>query len=151
MMDAPPTAERERFARLVDRYARFWAISAVPIVVIALADLATASPLDDRWLDIGLLAAAAFGLLGAAWLRRVVRGLRSGELPRAASPVRWGRNVIGIIAVVGVNAGIGYLFGGPLGGIALPLATVLLGGISAWLGLRMRRRLRMSDDVGGHS
>ena len=124
---------------------------ALPIVVMALADLATAFLIDDRWLDIGLLLAAALGLLGAVWLRRLVRGLRSGELPRASSPVRWGRNVIGIGAVLGVSAGIGYLFGGPLVGIALPLATVLLFGISGRLGLRMRRRLRMSDDVGGHS
>ena len=150
-MDALPAARREKLSSQLERFARLLAVALLPTAVIALVDLATGFLLDDRLLDIGLLAAAAAGLWEAVWLRRFARGLRSGDLPRRSAPVRWGRNVTGIVALLAVNAGIGYLLGGKVGGIALPLGTMLLVGVSAVIGRRMRRGLRMSDDVREHS
>jgi hypothetical protein len=57
--------------------------------------------------------------------------------------VRRVRNLIGIVAVLAVNAGIGYLFGGTRGGIAFPLATILLGlGRGTFMNTRSRQRER---------
>jgi hypothetical protein len=150
-MDALPAARREKLASQLERFARHLPVALLPTAVIGLVDLATGFLLDDRLLDIGLLAAAVAGLWQAVRFRRFARGLRSDELPRRSAPVRWGRNVTGIVALLAVNAGIGYLVAGTVGGIALSLGTMLLVGASAVLGLRMRRRLRMSDDVREHS
>jgi len=146
-MDALPTAERDKLAHRFDRYARHSAVALLPIAVIALVDLATSSLLDDWRLDIGLLAAAALGLSGTVSLRRLARRLRSGEVPHRSTPALWVRAVTSTVASLDVSGGVGYLVGGTVLAIALPLATILLVGVSVGLGLRRRRR--MSDDLRG--
>jgi hypothetical protein len=142
MTDALPTAERERFAHLLDRYARYAAIGVMPIVVIALADLTTGSLGIGPLLDIGLLLSAA---VVPAMLHRLARRVRSGEMPS-----RW-RAVASSVVSLAVSGVVGYLIGGTVLAIAAPLASILLIGVAAVLGLGLRRRRRMSAEARGHS
>jgi hypothetical protein len=141
--DRLQAAEREKLARRFDKSARLAAIGLTPTLLVAVVDLATGALIDDRRLDLVLLASAGLGLSGAVSLRGFARRVRNDALPRESSPGLWARTAISILASVGVSSAIGYLVGGTVLAVAVPLALLLLSGVPVAIGLRRHRR--MSD------
>jgi hypothetical protein len=124
-----------------DRYTRRIVLAMIPIALIAVVDLPTGWLLDDRRLDIALVAALGMGLWGVYSLRRFATRLRADDLPARPTRRRWVGSFASLAASLALSAGLGYLIGGWLPAVLLPSATLILMAGSVAVGLRRRRRI----------
>lgn len=140
-MQDPSPAERTQVAERFDRYARHVLLAIIPIALIAAVDLPTGWLIDDRRIDIALLAAVAMALWGAYSLRRLGSRLRTGEFARRPTRRSWVLSLTSMAATLALTAVIGYLIGGWVAAVVLPSATIVLMAVSAAIGIRRRRRI----------
>lgn len=140
-MQDPSPAERTQVAERFDRYARHVLLAIIPIALIAAVDLPTGWLIDDRRIDIALLAAVAMALWGAYSLRRLGSRLRAGEPARRPTRRSWVLSLTSMAATLALTAVIGYLIGGWVAAVVLPSATIVLMAVSAAIGIRRRRRI----------
>ena len=140
-MPDPGPIERTKFAGRLERDAGYLMLALIAIALIAIVDLSTGSLLDDRRMDVALLALTAMAFWGAHSLRRIAERLRSGDLARRPTRRQWALDLASIATLLAVCAGVGYLVGGWVAAVALPTATIVLTAAAAAVGLRRRRRM----------
>jgi hypothetical protein len=133
--------ERTKFADRLERDARYLMLALIPIALIAIVDLSTGSLLDDRRIDIALLAGTAMAVWGAHSHRRMAERLRSGGFAERPTRRQWVLQLASVAVLLGLCAGMGYLIGGWVPAVLLPAATIILTAGSAAVGIRRRRRI----------
>ena len=140
MVDPDRTAEREAVAARMDKAARLAAICVIPLALIAAVDLASGSLLDDKRIDLVLLAATAMALWGLFSIGGVTRRIRSGEPAERLSTAGWIAVVASCFLTLAFTAGVGFLLGGRLLAVVLVSFVIVLTGWSVARGKRRRRR-----------
>jgi cytochrome bd-type quinol oxidase subunit 2 len=139
------TAERERVAAMFERYGRRAWLWTLPLVVIAVVDLATGYLGAGRRIDLALLGASAMSFYSSFSIRRLGRRFRQPEMPTRATRWAWMRGILSILVTLAAGAGIGYLIGGLVVAVVLPAATAAVMLFSIGLGLRLRRRRKRDE------
>jgi hypothetical protein len=137
----PGPIERSKFADRLDRSVRHLVLALIPIALIAVVDLSTGSLIDDRRIDIALLAATAMGLWGAYSLGRIAGRFRAGNVGWRNTRRQWVLQLASVAVLLGLCAGMGYLIGGWVPAVLLPAVTIVLTAGSAAVGIRRRRRI----------
>jgi hypothetical protein len=144
--DSASQANRDKLAEKFNRYSRHAVLGVIPIALIAIVDLFTGSLTADRRIDYALLAAAAMGLWSAYSQRRLARRFRSGAFPQRATPMLVVKAVASTLLSLAVSAGMGYLIGGWVFAVVLPVAAIVLIAIAFIWGKR-QRRARMEQEL----
>lgn len=135
-------AERAKLAKRFDRHALHLVLAAVLMASIALIDLSTSSPIDDRRTDIGLLAAAVLGISSSYSLRRLAKRFRTNDLSKPQTT--WTgvvRAVASTAASMALVGGIGYLMGGWVFAAIVTPATIILMAAAVTVAIHRRRRV----------
>ncbi len=135
-------AEREKLAKRFERHSRHTLFAIVPIGLIAVIDLATGSLTGDHNIDYGLLAITAMSLYSVFLLRRLAGRFRRNDFPQRATPMLWLKSIGSIVTSLAVSAGIGYLVGGWVLAVVIPMGAAVTITIAVVVGRRRRRRVR---------
>jgi hypothetical protein len=138
----PGPIEHAKLADLLDRSARQVVLAIIPIALIAVVDLSTGWLLDDRRMDIALLAITAMLIWSAYSFRRRAERLRSGDFGERPTRRKWLLELASLAALLAMCAGIGYLIGDWVPAIAFPAATIVLTAGAVAVGVRRGRRRR---------
>jgi hypothetical protein len=139
-VDPDRAAEREATANRLDKAARHIVIGVIPLAVIAVVDLASGSLMDDKRLDLVVLAGMATGLWGAFSTRKMARRIRSGEPAERPSTARLVAAIASTFLSLAFPAVVGYLVGGWVAAVVLLSFMIVLTACSIAIGLRRRRR-----------
>jgi hypothetical protein len=130
---------------MFERYGRRAWLWTLPLVVIAVVDLATDYLGVGRRIDVALLAVSAMGFYSSFSIRRLGRRFRQPETPTRATPWVWMRGILSILVTLAAGAGLGYLIGGLVVAVVLPAATAAVMLFSIGLGFRLRSRRRREE------
>jgi hypothetical protein len=136
------TAGEERVAALLVKNERLSLGLGIFLVAVAVADLFTGSLIDNKRIDVALLALAAMIVSGVFSRRRLAARFRRGEMRGPATPrtyIRFGLKEAMSLVFVGA---VGYLLGGWIVAIILPALALATGAVAVGIGLRRRRRRR---------
>ena len=140
-MPEPGPVDRREFADRLDRSTRYLVLAIIPIALIAVVDLTTGWLIDERRMDIALLAAVAMVLWGAYSFRRLAGRLRAGDFGRRPTRRKWVIELVETAVLLAVCAAIGYLIGGWVPAVVLPAAVIVVTAGSTAVGIRRRRRI----------
>jgi hypothetical protein len=132
-------AALERLERL-ERRLRHWGLLLVPIVVVALVDLALGQPIDDSRIDVALLVAAAAGVYSVYSLHRAVGRIRGGRGGEQPTTITWIKLAASLLIGLACVAGFGYLLGGWTTAIVMATFVAISTAASLVVGLMLRRR-----------
>jgi hypothetical protein len=135
-------ATPEKQAALADtleRSARLTVLVLLPVAVLVVVDLLSASVVDDRGIDLAMLIVVALGGWSAFSLHRIASRARAGELDRPMTGFGWARFAAAWIVVAILMILAGYLAAGWWAAIALPTFTLVLTGVAVALGRRQKR------------
>jgi hypothetical protein len=130
-------AQLEKLSRL----APLVVVLLIPIAIVAVVDLVTGTPIEDRRLDIAMLVACAMGVQSIFVFRRLARRIREGNVSQLTGTRVVPRSVLSFAVSLAAVAGVGYLLGGWVVAITLPAVTIASGGVSVAVGYRRRRRV----------